>query len=271
MSPASRAGLVLIAVVALTACKKAPPTTVDQAGLDEIATEAEAQLNEPATAIFELLKELDKPSPIGMDALVLQLDNKTTPIDWWVWRKGLVETLPALPGGPPTFLLTTAARAQFTADLAWFEVTLGEPSRVDCQSPAALEALGCEVDVSVTPTVTTAAKPFASQPQMGPVNVHVLIAPTGEGWEVRQMTVDGPSLHDAALTALLGNNQAREFARQQAMSDLKVRQQFAVPDRTQTQTPSEAYIPPPATPADIAPVGAVIGDSPTNPPPRRVQ
>jgi hypothetical protein len=258
-----RIGLILLAGLALAGCNKAKTDTVDDAALDAIGEAVETSLNEPGQAIWQLLKTLDRPSPIGVEAMSLSLDQRLVPVDWWLWRHGYVQTIepPAAPGRP-TFLVTQAAREQIGAAPNWFEAQVGEPSVVDCQSPTALEALGCEVEVMVTPTLTASGRAAASVTLLPPIKVHALVAPAAEGWEVRDLRADGPTLHDVALNAILGNDAARQAARHVAMNELDVR-------RTANLAPvvgAEAAVPP-ISPA-IEPVTPELGEDLTYSPRR---
>jgi hypothetical protein len=261
-----RLGLVLIAGALLAACNKNPADTVDDAALDAIGEAVETGLNEPGQAVLALLKTLDRPSPIGFETMALTLDQRFIPIDWWLWRRGYVQAIEPPPApGRPTFLVTPLAREQYAAAPNWFEVEVGEPSAVDCQSPAALEALGCEVDVTATPTLTPTGRALASVTVLAPIKIHALVAPAAEGWEVREVRAEGAALHDVALNAILGNEMARQAARQAAMNDLDIRQtaSFASPlsGGGSAADPSTPLAPIP----QVEPVAPVIGDTPYAP------
>jgi hypothetical protein len=249
-----RLGLVLLAAALLAGCNKKGGDTIDDAALDAIGEAVETSLNEPGQAIWQLLKTFDRPSPIGFEAMELSLDQRLIPVDWWLWRHGLVQTIEPPPApGRPTFLVTQAAREQIAAAPALFEAGAGEPSNVDCQSPAALEALGCEVEVTVTASVTPAGRTLASVAILPPIKVHALVAPAAEGWEVRELRADGASLHDVALNAILGNEQARQAARQGAMNELDIRQTISAATALADGSTGEALLPPLAPIEPVAP------------------
>lgn len=262
-------GRVLAAVIlaaGLAACAPKAPATLDEIALDALADAVEAELNAPAQAIVDLLKANDRPTPIGLDALVIVQDQRAVPVDWWLWRRGLIQNLAPQPGGLPTFLLTEAGRAQTTNKPVWFEAQVQDPSRVDCESPAALEALGCEVELTVEPALTPDGRPFAAQTQLAEIHVLALLAPTEGGWEVRDIRTEGLALNEVALSALLGSEPARQAARQQALEQLNVTARMAAMlDPAQADpAASQTYAPPPPI-EDIAPVAPVIGDSPLAP------
>jgi hypothetical protein len=257
------AGLALLAALALAGCNKAKTDTVDDAALDAIGEAVETGLNEPGQAIWQLLKTLDRPSPIGFETMSLNLDQRLIPVDWWLWRHGYVqEIVPPPAPGRPTFLVTETARQQIAAAPTWFEADAGEPSEVDCQSPAALEALGCEVEVTVTPTLTAAGRGAASVTTLPPIKVHALVAPAADGWEVRELRADGPALHDVALNAILGNEQSRQAARQVAMNELDITRTSSL--ATAAMAAEAAALPPPPP---IEPVAPELGDTPYAPRP----
>jgi hypothetical protein len=253
------------AAILLGACNKKASDTVDEAALEAISEAVATELNEPGQAIFALLKTLDRPSPVGFDAMALSLDQRLIPVDWWLWRRGYVQTIEPPPApGRPTFLVTPLARDQYAAAPDWFEAEAGEPTSVDCGSPAALEALGCEVDLTVTPTFTATGRTAAGVSVLAPIKVHALVAPAAEGWEVRELRADGPALHDVALNAILGTEPARQSARQGAMSELDIRQSAAGFSAAAAagETASQDL-----SPAQVDPVAPVLGEAPYAPRP----
>lgn len=255
-----------LAALALAACHKPPANTVDDVALDQIGAAVETAMNEPGTAIVGLLKTAN--GPIAMDSLQVTLDQRATPVDWWMWRKGYVTPLDAQPGGRSTFLLTDKGRQQQGSDQPWFSATVGDPSNIDCQTPAALEALGCEVEVEVTPAVTEAGKSAVVQTALSPIKIHALVAPNDNGWEVRQLATDGASLHDLALNAILGPEAARQDARRHTLEDLNLRQQVAVSGDpiAAAAAAAEVYTPPTVTPPpDIAPLAPLQSSLPKRP------
>jgi hypothetical protein len=264
-APVATCGAIL-AALALSGCNKPPANTVDDAALDQIGAAVETALNEPPAAIVGLIKAAN--GPIALDSLAVTFDQRATPVDWWLLRRGYVMTAPSQPGGRPTFLLTDKGRQQRGVDAPWFTTAVGEPKTVDCQSPAALEALGCEVEVEVTPALTEAGKAVATQTSLAPINVHALVAPNDNGWEVRQLTTDGGALHDLALNIILGPQQARDEARKTTLADLTLRQEIAVGGDpiAAAAAAAEIYTPPVSTPPpDIAPLAPVQSNLPKRP------
>lgn len=254
----------LTLLASLAACNSPPADRIDEAGADAIAQAAEAALNGPAAAVQQLLKSLDGPSPVGLDDLQASLDQRPVPLDWWLWRQGYVQALDPEPAGPPVFVLTDKAHQAAAAPAAWFEVDVGEPSRVDCQSPAAAEVLGCEVEVEVTPVLLPAIRPLAAGPPPVAIKAHVLMSPTPEGWQVHDLRTDGAALDVVALNAVLGPEPLRQASRADALRQWSVRQALAAQAAGPSAGAAEAA--PPVSAADpVAPVDPVIGPSPIAP------
>src|SRR5436190_22860536 len=104
----------------------------------------------------------------------------------------------------------------------WFEAGDRPADEVDCQTPAALEAQGCEADLTLTLALTPAGQALLGEGlALPPLKLHVLVARAGEGWEVKTMRSGGGfSIHDVALNILLGNEEARAAARQATLDNL---------------------------------------------------
>lgn len=253
-----------LAVLSLTACNK-PPASIDEAALDQIAEAVEAELNAPGAAIAQMLKGFDSPSPIGLDAMAVSLDQQVVPLDWWLVRHGLVEQVQPSPADHPVFVLNAAGRAIIAAPPAWFTAQADPATAVDCQSAAATQALGCEVDLPVRPDFTAAGRALSAQGSLPLLNIHALVVPTGEGWEVRELRSEGPGLQDVALTALLGPESARKATRAAALAALGLGPETrATPPPVADAAPSA----PLAVPIEpVAPVEPELGEPPYAPRP----
>jgi hypothetical protein len=149
----------------------------------------------------------------------------------------------------------------------WFTAGAGTPSVVDCHSPEATAAGGCEVDVEITPSLTETGAAIAGSNALPTIKVHALVASGADGWTVRELRAEGVSLHDFALNQLMGDEPARAAARQQLFNALGGANALTGgalrPDAVLPSAPSPLLTPPDAAP--IAPVAPVIGDTPYAP------
>jgi hypothetical protein len=254
----------IVSLVALGAagCHRSVQDAVDDEALQAINEAVAAQLNEPPQAIVKLLKDLDRPTPIGLESLQIPLDQKVVPIDWWLMRHDLVEVIsPAPSPDRPTFLVSPRGAQLAAQGPMWFTAAAGEPTKVDCHSGDVTAAGGCEVELSVIPQLTGGAAGLGAAP-LDPIKLEVLVSSSDEGWQVRDIRTRGPGLRDYAVTALLGSDQARAASRQQAMANLNL----AVAMTPAATPPGEfgglstgGDLSPPA---DLAPVIPVVGDNP---------
>ena len=105
-------GVIVIAIaasgLALAACNKGAGDTIDDAALQAIGDSVAASLNDPGAATVQLLKSVNRPTPIAAETLQITLDQKAVPLDWWLVRHSLVQPITPPPAPDrPTFLLTS--------------------------------------------------------------------------------------------------------------------------------------------------------------------
>jgi hypothetical protein len=160
----------------------------------------------------------------------------------------------------PTFLISTVGSKLAAQSPAWFVASAGAPTRVDCHSTNVQAAGGCEVDVTITAQLNDAVA-MVGPATLAPIKVKAIVAQTGDAWEVRELRPEGAiSLHQLALTALLGDEKTRNVARRLALANLDAQNAL-------NAAPADAAAPangpaPDSPPADIAPVAPVVGDTP---------
>lgn len=254
------AGLVALS---LAGCNRVAGDSVDDEALQAIGDAVAVSLNEPGAAIVQLLKSVNRPSPIAAETLQITLDQKPVPLDWWLVGKGLVQPISPPPAPDRmTFLIAPTAEALIAQGGTWFTAGAGTPSHVDCHSPDATALGGCVVDVEVTPSTTEAGAAFAGSNALPTIRVHAIVASLGEGWQVREIRTEGGSLQEFALKALIGDEQARAAARQQMFGGVAIAGALTAPPASDLSGlgggPSLSPLPPPI---DTAPVAPVIGDS----------
>lgn len=263
MRIAAAATILALAVMGLTGCNRSQADSVDDAALDAIDAAVADELNAAPAAIVQLVKTLDKPTPIGLDALQVSLDQKAVPVDWWLLQHGLIT--PILPSpGRPTFLVSPSGSQLAAQAPVWFSAAAAPATRVDCHSPNVQAAGGCEVEVSVQVQATEAgAAVMGAGAALDPIKVQAIVAQASDGWQVRELHTQGMDLNDFALTALLGKDAARAAARQQMLANLNLGLAPAAADGVPSAF-SEAGVatPAPPPPADVVPVPPIVGDSP---------
>jgi hypothetical protein len=271
MSMGRRARLLLMGVAAaaaLTGCNRATGDAVDDAALEAIDAAVAADLNAVPAAIVQLMKSLDRPTPIALDSFQIALDQTSTPIDFWLVRRQLVVPIVPPPApGRPTFLISGTGSQLASQSPAWFTAAAGQPSRVDCHSANVQAAGGCEVDVTVSVQLTEAGAAAAGSPVMEPVKVHAIVARDGDGWQVRDLRTEGGGLHQYAFTTLLGAEKTRAAERQRVLTELDLKSGMANADALAASTFGAPPIGPDigAAPLETPPVPPVIGESPYAP------
>jgi hypothetical protein len=260
---AREAAVCLLALALLTDCNRKTADALDDEALQAINLQVAQALNEPGASILQLIKALDKPTPIGLEAMQVTLDQQATPVDVWLYGHGFVTLIqPQADPGHPTFLIAPTGRQLAQGSPDWFTAA-GAPGEVDCSSTAAQEAQGCLVEVSVTPGHTEAGAPVIGQAPLPTLKVHAVVAQSGEGWQVKDLRADNGTLHDYVFRVLMGDEKTREAARTAMMTNLTMREGMA----SDIQVPS-AFAAGPASDLDAAPVHPELGDNPLAPPPR---
>ena len=248
--------------LAAAGCQKKVENEVDQEALDQIAETVEAELNAPATAIVTLLSKAAEASQVGGDALVIGFDNKTIPVDWWLYRHGYVQMYGLMSVGRPALGVTQRARDEVAkGEPQWFSAEVGEPTRVDCATPDAVAGAGCEVEIPVTASLTDAGRAAIGEATLAPFNVIALVAPKEDGgWQVNEFRSDAADPADLGLNAILGPEAARGAARMAALSEMNDR--AALTPEGQRQTPQETYAGPLPPVAEQPTIEAVRGGQP---------
>lgn len=254
----------LLGVAFMAACQpKKKDDVVEPAAIDEVEVAVAEELNQPGAAVLTLLKRASESPQIGWDAMQIGFNDRLIPVNWWLWRRGYLSLHGSQFVGRPVFGLSQKARDLIGGtEAAWFEAEAGEPTRVDCNTPAALTSGGCEVELVVTPALTSVGRGALGPVTLAPMTVTALVSPTAEGWEVSEMSAEPLYPIDVALTAMLGPDPTREAAGAAVLNEIEDR--TALTPERQAQAPVEAYRPlPPAE--DVAPVAPLIGPSPLSP------
>jgi hypothetical protein len=216
-------GLLLIAaLLALGACgKKEAPETVDAEGLDMVAQAVADELNEPPAAIQLLLRQSAERPQVGWDNLSIGVGGEAYPVGAWLYRHGYLELAGTQYVTRPVFALTEKTRTLLQSpDQPWFEAAAGEATSVNCGTEAALNAGGCEVEVTVTPTLTPAGRAALGSPKLEPMTVRAVVAVAEDGWDVPMYSAAGLAPLDVALTAILGPEDGREAADKVVLKEL---------------------------------------------------
>ena len=198
-----------VAALALSSCAKKRADAVPDEALDAIARAAEADLNAPASAIFGLLKADDDSHVVRWDDLAVSYDNKTWPVNGWLYRHGYLD-LSGLPvtQGAPFLLAKKAIDAVGAGDQPWFTVAPDAATHVDCTS-ATLPPGACEVDLPLKPSLTDAGT-AAGVGLPGAFTVQAQVVFGADGWEVTSLTPQGArAVHNITLDALLGPEGSR--------------------------------------------------------------
>lgn len=249
------AGCLVALSLCAAACSKAGPDKLDPEGLDAVGLAVEDQLNEPASAILDLIRASAQQAQVGWDTLFINLDGTPEPVNWWLMKRGFLELSGAQFIARAAFTMTKPAQDLIaTPDQPWFAVEVtGEPE-VDCKTPAALAATGCEVAVEVTPSLTDAGRAAVGTAILAPFKVSAVVALGPEDWEVTNLTTEGPPPADVALNAILGPEEARQTQQTASNESLKGRLR-ALAGETDAPINLEAWTPPNYVepPAPVAP------------------
>jgi hypothetical protein len=247
---------VAVLTLALAGCaKRHGEDKVPEEALDAISAATAAQLNAPVTSIYALLHGMGQNHVISWPDLTIGFDNHALPVNWWLYRHGYVE-LSGLPAGQgaPFVLAKKALDYDVAGDLPWFTAQAQAPTRVDCTSPA-VQPGACEVELPIESGLTsegTAAGVVA--PATATVQATVMLG--DDGWIVQNLTPMGTlALHNLALNAILGPENARQSQLAAVNQDLTL--------KTGAPAPGAA---PAAPPAAIAKMNLENGVIPSTPP-----
>ncbi len=232
-------------VTGLGACQPGGPDQIDEEALDAVALAIEDQMNEPAAAIMGLLRAASGEAQVGWDTLIINLDGTPEPVNWWLQQRGLLEMSGAQFATRAAFTLSKSANDILAnPDEPWFEAKVtGEPL-VDCKTPAALAANGCEVEIEVTPALTPAGRAMAGAlPPMQPFAATAVVTLGPEDWIVGGLTTEGSAPREIAMTTILGAPARREEAARAADGRMKGQLSMLAGER-EPEINLEAYTPP---------------------------
>ncbi len=202
--------LAFCALLMLAACNEAAaPDDVDAEALDAIALAVEEQMNEPAFAIQDVLRDASAQAQVGWDTLFINLDGEPEPVNWWLQRRGFLELSGAQFATRAAFTLTKPVNDMLAGpDQPCFEATAtGEPLN-DCKTAAAVAGNGCEVEIEITPALTAAGRTAVGAPTqpLRPVAISGVVTLDANGeWTVLGLTSENQSPRELAMAAILGD------------------------------------------------------------------
>jgi hypothetical protein len=239
--------LTLMLCAGLCACDRGQPEDIDAEALTTVEEAVEEELNAPAYAILAVLRGAAQEAQVGWDALFITPADEAEPINWWLQRRGYIELSGAQFATRAAFTLSQAANDLVAQpDQPWFEVAASGEPKIDCETPAAVAAGGCEVELEVTPVLSPAGRAAIGQAAvpLEPLTVSAVLALGAEGeWEVAGLLAQGGSIPDLGLAAILGNAEQRQAAARAANGAMNDRlAQLA--GETEPVINMEAYTPP---------------------------
>lgn len=230
----------------LGACQRAQPAEVDEEALQAVEMAIEEELNAPGYAILALLRGAAQEAQVGWDALVISPYGEPEPVNWWLQRRGYLELSGAQFATRAAFTLTKPAQDMIAApDQPWFEVAASGDPAIDCETAAAMAAGGCEVEFEVTPELSAAGRAAIGSPvnPLQPMTVSAVVSLGPEDWEVSNLAVEGATLTDVALSAILGTPDQRQAAAR-AANDAMNGRLAQLAGETEPVINLEAYAPP---------------------------
>ena len=181
----------------------------------------QADLDAIPASVFQLLSRVGAANQIPSDQLSITYGGETIPLDWWLWRKNLIEFRGVDSSGQPLLGLSKRGVALIANAPSWFKLVGSPDPSSSCEATGALSSAKCELKiiyaVAMNPLGASAAGPVAPLP----ITVNDTVTSNGAVWSADAVDY-GPAGNpsSAVLSAMLGAVPDREAARQQYMAEL---------------------------------------------------
>lgn len=241
-----RAALIL-GLGLLAACNRGGEAELDPAAIDAVALEAEYEMNEAPYAIYQALSIANEQPQVGWETLTINLDTAPEPVNWWFQDKRWIELAGAQFAGRPVVVVSPAGeQALQNAEESWFVVGIAEGAEpeVNCESAAALTALGCEVLITLQPALTDLGRSILGPREFPPVQTLAMVSPGFDTeFQVSSLAPEGQPFWQRGLEAALGPQEVRAAAARAATEAMAGRVQ-ALTGQAEPEIYQPAYQPP---------------------------
>jgi hypothetical protein len=203
-------------------------STIDHKASEAVTMLVQSDVDAIPAAIQTLLTQVAAAGQTTTDQFNITISGDQVPLDWWLWRRGLIEFKGLDPAGLPLLGLSKAGLALMAKPPSWFGIVgTPDPSSI-CDASGSLTSVTCDIKMSyaVAPNalgnaVTGGLPPFT-------LSVSDSVSNDGKLWHANAVVYgSGGSPSAVVLTAMLGAPADRDAARQKYAVELAAKAEAA--------------------------------------------
>ena len=242
---------ILLSLTISTACSKqsdnparqdaeiARAPSADPKAVEAVTRLVQGDLDAIPTTIQQLLSQVATAGQTTSDQFSISYGGETVAIDWWLWRRRLIEFKGLDQTGQPLLGLSKTGMALLAKPPSWF-TAIGTPDPSStCQSMASLTSVTCSLKIVYGIAMTPLGSSAAGNVAPLPMTVTDTATSDGKVWRADAIdygTAGNPSA--AVLIAMLGPPLDRDTARQQYLAELASKAEATRVSGVDTTTPN---------------------------------
>lgn len=196
-------------------------TRIEPAAIAATTRLVQADVDAIPSAIIQLLSSLASTGQATSDQLIINYEGESIPVDWWLWRAGLVELKGLDPAGQPLLGISDRGLALISKPPTWFNLVATPDPSSSCQATDSVTTVKCELKIVYAAAVSPQASTILGKTAPLPMTVSDTVTSDGKVWAADAVDYgpEGPPSTNV-LNAMLGPAADRDSARQQYVTQL---------------------------------------------------
>jgi hypothetical protein len=196
-------------------------TRVEPAAIAATTRLVQADVDAIPSAISQLLSSLAAAGPSTSDQLTINYEGQSIPVDWWLWRAGLIELKGLDPARQPILGISSQGLSLISKPPTWFNLVATPDPSSTCQATDSVTAVKCDLKIVYAVAVSPQAAAFLGKSAPLPMTVSDTVTSDGKVWAADAVDygTDGPP-GTSILNAILGPAADRDSERQQYITQI---------------------------------------------------
>jgi hypothetical protein len=219
------------ALIVVAGCSKPNPArhdvaiaqgaAVDPKAANAVTMIVQSDVDAIPAAIVQLLTQAAAAGQTTTDQFTITSGGEQFPIDWWLWRRGLIEFRGLDAAGQPLLGVSKAGLVIAAKPPSWFAISGTPDPTSNCDSTGSMTSVTCTIKLSYT--VSTNAVGNTATGGLPPLSLTVTDTVSNDGklWHANAVDYGASGTPSAVLLmAMLGAPADRDAARQKFGAEL---------------------------------------------------